>query len=135
MFGPMTDSTDWVTYGEGPVAGARELVRTLAAAGIEAELASAPKKACCAGSGCGCGAKVQVMLRPQDLERAQALMRDQWLEALRAEGTLEEGRPPVSAAPVPEGEEAQGDAITCPACGTTGALVEGACSDCGLQLE
>jgi hypothetical protein len=23
----------------------------------------------------------------------------------------------------------------CPACGTAAALVEGACSDCGLQLE
>jgi hypothetical protein len=33
-------------------------------------------------------------------------------------------------------EEPEGDAHPpCPACGTAAALVDGACSDCGLQLE
>jgi hypothetical protein len=27
------------------------------------------------------------------------------------------------------------DELPCPACGTAAPLVEGACSDCGLQLE
>jgi hypothetical protein len=28
-----------------------------------------------------------------------------------------------------------GEEMPCPACGTAAPLVEGACSDCGLQLE
>jgi hypothetical protein len=123
----------WVTYGEGPVAGAKELVRTLSQAGIEAQLGPAPKKACCGGGGCGCGGKVQVLLRPDDVERAQALMRDEWMEAVKAEGTLQDGLPVAAAAPVDAAAES--DDLTCPACGTRAPLVEGACSDCGLQLE
>lgn len=121
---------NWVSYGEGPVAGARELVRQLSAAGIEAELGPAPKKACCGGGGCGCGAKVQVMLHPEDVERAQNLMRNEWLEAVKAEGISL----PVMA-DAPADANADSDSLTCPACGTTAPLVEGACSDCGLQLE
>ena len=126
-------SETWVSWGEGPVAGARELVRTLEEAGIEAQLGPAAKKACCGSGGCGCGAKVQVLLHPNDLERAQALMRDEWLEALKAEGTMTEGLPIARAAPADVDEA--GDDITCPACGTKAPLKEGACSDCGLQLE
>lgn len=39
-------------------------------------------------------------------------------------------------APVGLGVEAsEEDEPPCPACGTSAPLVEGACSDCGLQLE
>jgi hypothetical protein len=53
-------------------------------------------------------------------------MRDDWRDGLAREGL----------APV-EGAAASDDAEhpPCPACGTAAALVEGACSDCGLQLE
>jgi hypothetical protein len=47
------------------------------------------------------------------------IVRGDWRELLAREG----------AAPV----DLSGDA--CPACGSTAALVSGACSDCGLQLE
>jgi hypothetical protein len=47
------------------------------------------------------------------------IVRGGWRELLAREG----------AAPV----DLSGDA--CPACGSTAALVSGACSDCGLQLE
>jgi hypothetical protein len=125
--------SEWVSYGEGPVAGARELVRQLEEAGIEAQLGPAPKKACCGGGGCGCSAKVQVLLRPSDVEKASALMRNEWMEALKAEGTLQDGLPVLASAPADA--EAEGDAITCPACNHKGELVDGACGDCGLQLE
>ena len=37
---------------------------------------------------------------------------------------------------VPIGVEVEAEEdLPCPACGTPGPLVEGACSDCGLQLE
>lgn len=122
-----------MSWGEGPVAGAKELVRTLEEAGIEAQLGPAPKKACCGGGGCGCSAKVQVLLREADVAKAQALMRDEWLEAVKAEGTLKEGVPVAAGAPADAAAES--DDLTCPACGTRAPLVEGACSDCGLQLE
>jgi hypothetical protein len=74
------------------------------------------------------------MLHAGDVERVQALMRDEWLEAVQAEGTLQAALPVVAAVP---GAEAASDSddLTCPACGTKAPLVEGACSDCGLQLE
>ena len=132
----MSAGAEWVPLGEGSVAGARELVRSLAEAGIEAQLTAAPKKACCGGGGCGCGGKVQVMLKADDVGRAQDLMRNAWVEALAKEGTLEGGLVPlgVGEAPLPEGDSGEGDP-TCPACGTQGPLADGACSDCGLQLE
>jgi hypothetical protein len=34
----------------------------------------------------------------------------------------------------PQDGEALPGAVTCPACGTTAMLVDGACSDCGLML-
>jgi predicted nucleic acid-binding Zn ribbon protein len=43
-----------------------------------------------------------------------------------------EGVDPVAVA-MPE--VADGEHLPCPACGTAAPLVEGACSDCGLQLE
>jgi hypothetical protein len=44
---------------------------------------------------------------------------------------VREGVDPVAPSmPVAESEEPP-----CPACGTAAPLIEGACSDCGLQLE
>ena len=59
------------------------------------------------------------------MNRLGALMRDEWREQLAREG-LE----PVSIAIPSDSEE-----LPCPACGTAAPLVDGACSDCGLQLE
>jgi hypothetical protein len=53
------------------------------------------------------------------------LLRDDWRSHLAREG-LE----PVDVAVASDAEYPP-----CPACGTAAALVEGACSDCGLQLE
>jgi hypothetical protein len=53
------------------------------------------------------------------LPRVAELLRSDWGELLARDG----------AAPI----DLSGDA--CPACGCTAPLVEGACSDCGLQLE
>ena len=41
----------------------------------------------------------------------------------------------LAAVVLPGTEPPEGEHPPCPACGTAAALVDGACSDCGLQLE
>ncbi len=119
---------------EGAVAYAREVERDLLQAEIPALLAKPPAKACCGGGGCGCGAKVQVMVREEDLPKVAQLFRDAWMTAVRREGTMENVQlVPMKLEGATPGEDA-GDP-PCPACGTAALLVEGACSDCGLQLD
>ncbi len=119
---------------EGAVAYAKELERSLLDAEIPALLAKPPSKACCGSGGCGCGAKVQVMVREADLPRVAQLFREEWMQAVQREGTIDamqlvpmkvEGAVPLDPLADPP----------CPACGTAAPLVEGACSDCGLQLD
>jgi hypothetical protein len=60
------------------------------------------------------------------LPKLASLLQDDWREQLEAEGV-----DPVNLAP----EVADGEELPCPACGTAAPLTDGACSDCGLQLE
>jgi hypothetical protein len=53
----------------------------------------------------------------------------QWREMLAAEGAV------LASVGGPQGDPASADDLPCPACGLAAPLVEGACSDCGLQLE
>lgn len=55
------------------------------------------------------------------------LLRGEWQALIEREGT---GAAGVFGVEAPEGEEPP-----CPCCGTAAPLVEGACSECGLQLE
>jgi hypothetical protein len=121
---------------EGQVAQAKELERQLLDSDIPVLMAAKPKGACCAG-GCGCGGKVQLLVREEDVPRVQQLMAQEWLDAVKREGLGGELR--LVPLGVGEGsaplEGAEAPALACPACGCAAALVEGACSDCGLQLE
>ena len=114
---------------EGPVAAARELERRLLANEIPAMLAT--PDACC-GSG-GCAPKLQVLVREQDVPRLGQLLKDEWLEALAREGTV--GTVGAGLTALGLGTPSSGEALACPACGFAGPLVDGACGDCGLQLE
>ncbi|MFO0601013.1 MAG: hypothetical protein U0228_37235 [Myxococcaceae bacterium] len=123
----MTDATaELVPCFEGPLAQMRELERQLTAQDIEVELAKPPAKACCGGS-CGCSSKLQLLVHKEDLQKVAQLMQQEWLDAVEREG---KGGLVQLGTPVAEGQEPP-----CPACGFVGALVEGACGDCGLQLE
>ena len=53
------------------------------------------------------------------------VIRGEWAAALEREGV----------APVPVALFADGEHLPCPACGTAAPLVDGCCSDCGLQLD
>ena len=98
---------------------ARALVDSLLAAGVPAALGHDPS---CRGG--GCRPAFQVLVREEDAPRLAALQREQWLQSVEREGVS-----PLPVAATPGGEP------PCPACGTAAALVAGACSDCGLQLE
>jgi hypothetical protein len=117
-----------VPFGEASVAQAREMERKLLDGDIPVALARPPAKACCAG-GCGCGAKVQLLVREEDLPKVTQLLHSEWLEAVRKEGTLTPELLVQLQVPAGEGEP------PCPACTFVGPLNDGACSDCGLQLE
>jgi len=62
------------------------------------------------------------------MPKVYQLLQNRWSEELAREGLA-----PVLAKP-PANEAAQRGGVTCPACGTTAPLVDGACSDCGLFL-
>ena len=110
---------------------AKEILAACQAAEIEASLA---RGACCGSAGCGCAPKMQLMVAPADVPRVARLLQSRWDELLLREGVDPEdaGEPRAAASPV---ETADGEDPPCPACGTAAPLVEGACSDCGLQLE
>jgi hypothetical protein len=85
------------------------------------------RAACCGKGGCGCAPKIELLARQEDLPRITRLIDDRWRAMARREGTVAETHPSVAAS-------AETDAVACPACGTVGPLVAGACGDCGLQL-
>src|SRR5690606_34958939 len=114
---------------EGPIAAVKEFERECLLREIPVLLAKAPPKACCGSGGCGCGGKIQLLAREEDIPRIEEFFRAKWLEL--AQQTMGEGLVQLKAQQeVPEGEEPP-----CPACGTAAPLKDGACSDCGLQLE
>ncbi len=118
---PPLDETEFVPCFEAPVNDAKEMLEACNEADIEATLA---RGNCCGSRGCGCAPKMQLLVHPEDVPRVAQLMRSRWSSLVEREGVE-----PVEAA-----AEA-GEHTPCPACGTAAPLVEGACSDCGLQLE
>jgi len=82
----------------------------------------APEGGCASGS---CSPKALLLAREEDVRRVAEVMQRDWMSLVEADG----------AAPGVFGVEAgEGEHPPCPACGTAAPLVEGACSDCGLQL-
>jgi hypothetical protein len=69
--------------------------------------------------------------------RISVIKDQQWREMVAREGGEV---PPLAAMPRVDGDgdgdgEGTDAELPCPACGLAAPLVEGACSDCGLQLE
>jgi hypothetical protein len=124
LVAPRANASDLVPAIEASILEARRLVEECHAGGIRASLG---RTATCSSG--GCTPKVQVMVRRDDLPRVKGLLQRQWLEAAAREGTLDDEYLAKLRATSPTGDP------PCPACGTAAPLVNGACSDCGLQLE
>jgi hypothetical protein len=84
---------------------------------------------CCGQSGCGCGPKIELLARSEDVPRVARVLQDRWRTLALREGTIDTQHPAI-AAPAATDE----DSVSCPACGTVAPLEGGACADCGLQL-
>jgi hypothetical protein len=109
---------------QAPLQEAKELRQACLAADIPVLLARA---ACCGSSGCGCAPKIALHARAGDVPLVARLLHGRWREMALREGTIGEEHASVAAPATSE--------PACPACGTAAPLVEGACADCGLQLE
>ncbi|MDC0707464.1 hypothetical protein POL68_03180 [Stigmatella sp. ncwal1] len=115
------ENTDVVPCVETSLPDARVLVDACLSEGLPALV---HREAC---SKPGCSPKFQVLVRREDAPRVAGLLQQRWMESIRREGL------PATLSPLPAVPE-EGDP-PCPACGTAAPLAEGACSDCGLQLE
>jgi hypothetical protein len=115
-----------------PMSDAKELLAACEAAAIDAQLA---RDACCGKGGCGCAPKMQLLVAPDDVPRVAVLLRDRWNSMLAREGVGSEDGEELNAGLAVASANSESEHPACPACGTAAPLVEGACSDCGLQLE
>lgn len=105
------------------IADAKEILDACLNGGIPAVLDR--QDSCGGGQGHACAARIDVCVRPDDLPKVMAMMHSRWQSLLDQEGTLDTA--PASGA--------ESDEPPCPACGTAAPLVNGACRECGLQLE
>jgi hypothetical protein len=112
---------DVVACVEAPLRDARALMEACLSEGVPALLS---RQACDKPS---CSPKFQVLVQREDAPRVAGLLQQRWLESIEREGLV---AVPQALRAAPEEDE-----LPCPACGTAAALVDGACSDCGLQLE
>ena len=103
------------------IADAKELLEACLQADIPAILARQE----CKADGHSCAPRFDLCVRQEDLPTVMDLMHARWQALLDQEGTLPDG--------VAAGTEDENP--PCPACGTVGPLVDGACKECGLQLE
>jgi hypothetical protein len=118
----LLDGASLVTAMAGSIPEMKVLRDRCLAAGIPAVIG-------CPGGGKSCGPKTHLLVEQAELPRLSALLHNDWSDHLAREGLAG-----VDLAALNATAEAS-DHPPCPACGTAAALVEGACSDCGLQLE
>ena len=103
------------------IADIKEILDACLAAGIPAVLDR--HEQCSPGH--HCAPRIDLCVRPEDLPKVMAMMHERWQSLLDREGTL----------PDETGGTAEGEDPPCPACGAPGPLADGACKECGLQLE
>jgi hypothetical protein len=109
---------------QAPLADAKELRDACLAAEIPVLL---DRGDCCGKGGCGCAPKLALLAREADVPRIAHLLHERWRALALREGTVGEDHPSVLRSDAGE--------LSCPACGTAAPRVEGACAECGLQLE
>jgi hypothetical protein len=87
------------------------------------------------GPGHSCEPRIDLCVRPEDLPKVMRMMHARWRSLLDQEGTLEEMMLAERTMDASPEAPAENDDPPCPACGAPGPLVQGACKECGLQLE
>jgi hypothetical protein len=105
----------------GGIGDIKEILEACLSAGIPAIL---DRQESCGAHG-SCTPKIDLCVRQDDLPKVVSLMRERWQSLLDQEGTLAEHL----------AGEGESEELPCPACGVAAPLVEGACKECGLQLE
>ncbi len=111
------------------IADIKEVLEACLAANIPAVLDR--QESCGPGQGHPCAPRIDLCVRPDDLPKVMAMMHARWQSLLDQEGT--EGTLTDETVALADGEEPP-----CPACGTKiplQNLKDGACPECGLQLE
>jgi len=112
------DESEYIQVGEAPLGEAKRLQTALEAQGVKLSMASDPEN-------CNsCSPKVALFVRHADLEKFQAVLRD---EHSRSMGDLQHDAGLADAVFDPEKAEA-----TCPACGQVFATSLTECPECGL---
>jgi hypothetical protein len=109
---------------QAPLPDATELRDACLAADIPVVL---DRGACCGKGGCGCAPKLELLARQEDVPRVAHLMQERWRALALREGTVDLDHPSVAPSEASE--------LSCPACGTAAPRIDGACAECGLQLE
>lgn len=112
----MLDGQELIAATSGSIAEMKALRDRCLGAGIPALVG-------CPGGGTSCGSRTHLLVGEASLGALGELLGREWRAHLEREGLA-----PVT------GGAAAGDEPPCPACGTAAPLVDGACSDCGLQL-
>jgi hypothetical protein len=105
----------------GGISDIKEVLEAVLAADIPA-LLDRPESC---GHGHSCAPRIELCARAEDVPRIMQLLHTRWQALLDQEGTLE---------PCEESGDCQTDP-PCPACGKAAPLENGACTECGLQLE
>jgi hypothetical protein len=114
------DDAELVPLMQGPLLEVKRIWRQCLEEDVPVTVAATPA--------CNTGARLMLLSRKEDAPKVLALLQRDWQGLLDREGTdLVGGALGVEA---PEGEEPP-----CPACGTAAPLENGACTECGLQLE
>lgn len=113
----LLDGVELVPATAGSIAEIKTLRDRCLAAGIPALIG-------CPG-GKSCGPRTHLLVEEAKLPELGELLRSDFSDELARQGL----------APLALTMAADAEHMPCPACGTAAALVEGACTDCGLQLE
>jgi hypothetical protein len=104
------------------IADIKEILDACLAANIPAVL---DRQECCGNEAHRCAPRIDLCVRPDDQPKVMAMLHARWQSLLDQEGTLTDDAEPAAACDDPP----------CPACGAAGPLENGACRECGLQLE
>ncbi len=118
--------------------GSIHYIKELVGKCLDANIPATVGQVACASK--SCSPRAALLVRDSDITAITTLMQREWIDMVAAEGTAQQmwmgGAGPATGHPpnTIDKTASETDEPPCPACGTAAPLVEGACSDCGIQL-